>query len=136
MTITLQDVPDAYEEDLLPRVLPAGWHRLRAPGPAFECDGIGGLRGVKVLFSIGVEEDGRQWIHVSLSRRGRVPSWDDCVAVKRIFLGDARYAYQVIPPQADHYDLGMPGLHVLHLWALVAGESALPNFLRARGGTL
>jgi len=132
-------VSEIEEEALLPRVLPAGWTRIPAPGPAFDCHGDGALRGLRVLVSVGVEEDGRKWMHVSLSRSGRVPSWEDVDAVKRLFVGDGRYAYQVIPPRADHYSLpDGPGRFgkVLHLWAPLEGEPPLPNFLRARGGTL
>lgn len=140
----LQPVSVAEEECLLPRVLPAGWIRHpNFPGPVFDCVSMTSeLRGVRVLFSAGIEEDGRKWIHVSLSRADRIPSWEDVVAVKRIFIGDARFAYQVIPPQDEHYDITNSGAKggragkVLHLFAPVEGEPPLPNFLRARGGTL
>lgn len=134
--MSLQPIPEADEEALIPRILPAGWQRSDEL-PVFDCHGIGELRGVRVLFSAGVEDDGRVWLHVSLSRPNRCPSWEDCVAVKRIFIGDDRTAYQVIPPQRDYYNCGLPGRgqYVLHLWAPMDG-TALPDFLRARGGTL
>ncbi len=137
-------LPEAEEEALLPRVLPVGWARVPWHTPAFDCHGIGGCAGLRALVSAGIEEDGRRWLHVSVSRRGRTPSWEDLDAVKRLFIGDERYAYQVHPPRAEHYNgqltgaLGDPGRvgNVLHLWAPLEGESPLPNFLRARGGTL
>jgi hypothetical protein len=134
---------EVEEESLLPRVLPTGWVRLDAPGPAFDCHGLGDLRGVRVLVSASVEEDGRKWLHVSVSRPSRCPSWDDMDAVKRLFVGDERVAYQVHPPLRDHYDVTQHGIpmnaragHVLHLWAPLDGVPPLPDFLRARGGTL
>jgi len=132
-------ISEAEEESYVPGVLPAGWVRLEAPGPAFICQGLGGLRDVMVLFSVGVENDGRKWIHVSLSRPNRLPSWEDIQAVKDLFIGTERYAYQVLPPKLEHYSLpqGRPRSgYVLHLWAPVSGEPPLPNFLKARGGTL
>jgi len=135
-------ISGAEEESYVPRVLPAGWVRLEAPGPAFDCHGIGACRGLRVLMSVGIESDGRRWMHVSASRAGRCPSWEDMDTVKRIFIGDERIAYQVHPPRAEHYDAPKgvgPGPRVgtvLHLWAPLEGVPPLPNFLKARGGTL
>lgn len=138
--ITLKMIPEAEEEALLPRVIPDGWYRINAPGPSFICNSLTNpLRGVSVIFTASVEGDGRRWIHLSVSRPDRIPGWEDLSAVKRIFIGDERFAYQVIPPQREHYTLpDRPGRSgkVLHLWAPVDGEPPLPNFLAARGGTL
>jgi hypothetical protein len=132
---TFKMLSEAEEESYLPRVLPVGWMRIRAAGPAF--DHVNGLR---VLVSAGVEEDGRKWLHVSASRPNRCPSWEDMDEVKRVFVGDARTAYQVHPPRQEHYNYGSgrgPRVGtVLHLWAPLEGDPPLPNFLRARGGTL
>lgn len=131
---TLRFLSEEEEESYLPAVLPAGWTRIPADGPAFQnVGGLGPLRGVRVLVSVSIEEDGRRWMHVSVSRPTRCPSWEDMDATKRIFIGDHRVAYQVHPPRAEHYDLNRT---VLHLWAPVEGDPPLPNFLRARGGTL
>jgi len=132
---------EAEEESYMPRVLPTGWRRIPAAGPAFDCHGLGSLSGMRVLLSAGVEEDGRRWLHVSASRPNRIPSWEDMDAIKRIFIGDARTAYQVHPPRAEHYNVPLPASlprvgMVLHLWSPLEGEPPLPNFLRARGGTL
>ena len=133
---------EAEEESYVPRVLLAGWLRHHDwPGPAFDCHGDGALRGLRVLMSAGIEEDNRRWLHVSVSRPGRCPSWEDMDAVKRIFIGDQRVAYQVHPPRSEHYDrpAGVAGPRVgmvLHLWAPLEGTAPLPNFLAARGGTL
>lgn len=136
---THEPLSEARIEGLLPLVIPASWERAQWPIPAFACVSIGNpLRGLAVLFDAGIEADEHEWMHVSCSRPDRNPSWEDCVAVKRLFIGDERYAYQVIPPGRDHYNLGKPGRgnHVLHLWARVDGASALPDFLATRGGTL
>jgi hypothetical protein len=133
--VTLGMLSEVEEESFLPRVLPAGWMRIRATGPAF--DHVNGLR---VLVSVGIEDDGRKWMHVSASRPNRCPSWEDMNAVKRTFVGDERTAYQVHPPRREHYNVPLrPGPRVgmvLHLWAPLEGDPPLPNFLRTRGGTL
>jgi hypothetical protein len=44
------------------------------------------------------------WLHVSFSRTDRVPSYDDMVRVKERFIGPARKAIQVLPPESEHYN--------------------------------
>ena len=133
---------DAEHESLLPRVLPAGWKRSAWPIPAFDNMGMGELRGIRVLFSATIESDGQKWIHVSVSRPSRIPTWSDMDAIRRLFIGPERWAYEIHPPAAKHYDNSQdlpPGLRVgmvLHLWARVDGTACLPDFAAARGGRL
>lgn len=85
-----------------------------------------------VLLSCGREEDGRAWLHLSVSRlrKDRLPSWGELSHVKRLFIGD-RYAYQVIPPQAAHVSLA----EVLHMFALLDEHAPqpLPDFTAGTG---
>lgn len=72
-----------------------------------------------VICSGRVEEDGKRWIHVSCSRRGRLPSWDDLKKVKHVFLGREAKAIQILPPE-DQYVNFHP--YVLHLWTCLDGD--------------
>jgi hypothetical protein len=129
--VTYQPVPDEEMYDLLPRVLPAGWAENREAG----YDGVYDSSSLRVIFSAGIEEDGKRWAHVSVSRRDlTIPSWLDLVEVRDIFLGRERLAIQVLAPRSEHYTFGR-GTEVLHLWAPLEG-TPIPNFLRARGGTI
>lgn len=88
----------------------------------------------QVLWSVSREDDGHVWIHVSLcgrTNRGRfyLPSYEDVQRVKHDFLGEA-WAYQVFPDER-HYINQHPC--VLHLWARLDGESALPDFTHGLG---
>ena len=85
--------------------------------------------GLAVMLSGAVELDGRRWVHVSLSRRDRMPSYDDMALVKRVFIGADRKAVQVFPQRREHYSLHE---FCLHLWHCVDGDG-LPDF-RAQGG--
>lgn len=85
-------------------------------------------RGLFVMVSGAVELDGRRWIHVSVSRRDRLPSYDDLALVKRAFIGDERKALQVFAPSSEHYNLHA---FCLHLWCCLDGDG-LPDF-RAMG---
>lgn len=129
--IAYRDLPRREVLDLLPRVLPSNWRRVHDP----RFDGVYHSLTLRALFSAGVEEDGRRWIHLSVSRTDRmIPTWLDLTEARDALLGRERLAVQVLPPRAEHYDSGT-GVEVLHLWAPLDG-SPLPNFLRARGGTL
>ena len=74
-----------------------------------------------------VEADGRRWLHVSASRRDRVPDWYDLKLVKQTFL-PALTALQVLPTVDKYVNLSP---NVLHLWACVDGD-VVPDF-RIRG---
>jgi len=117
---------------LLPRVLPYPWHVVATDpdgGLAYDSDRL------RVLVDAHIEEDGKAWIHLSVSRRDRrLPTWEDLVTIRDVFLGAEQLAVQVLPPRSEHYDAGL-GVEVLHLWAPLESDP-LPNFLRARGGTL
>jgi len=96
-------------------------------------DGAAYVRGdgLKVITSISTEEDGKRWLHVSCSRRARLPSYDDLTAVKAAFVGADREAYQVFARASKHVNL-MP--FCLHLWCCLDGP-VLPDFTRG-GGTI
>jgi hypothetical protein len=85
---------------------------------------------LQVMLSVSRYEDGRTWIHVSACGRTgptrfHLPSWEQMKRVKNDFIGEDRWAYQVFP-DARHYINQNPT--VLHLFALLDGEPALPDF--------
>lgn len=101
---------------------PAGWRFIRnldiggVETAAFESH-----NGLTVLVS--TEEHGpmRPYRHVSVARRGRIPSYDDVKWVKQAFIGDEHAAYQVFPRAAEHVNLHN---FALHLW-----QPLFPNHL-------
>ncbi len=108
-----------------PLILPAGWRRaeLRSDGHKWiREEGIDAF--LSVIVSGCVELDGKRWLHVSVARPERLPSWDDFALVKALFVGTDRYAYQVLPPRAKHVNINP---HVLHMWSCLDGEP-LPDF--------
>ena len=96
---------------------------MRDPGEAF----ISG-DDLRVLRSVGIELDGRRWLHVSCSRASRLPSWEDLRRVKDQFIGKDAVALQVLPRQSDYVNLHP---YVLHLWCCLDGD-ATPDFTRGR----
>ena len=111
-----------------PSVLPPSWEMTRRgiDGAAYRSR----ERNLAAMLSVSRELDGRVWMHMSVSHRSRIPTWQELAWVKSMFLGD-REAYQVLPPQRRYVNIHP---HVLHLFALLEGDSAaLPDFTRGTG---
>lgn len=103
------------------------------PSPAWELlrvleDGSCWLSqdGLKVITSEGIEADGKKWLHVSCSRKKKLPSWYDLRRVKGQFIGQEKEAYQVLPFASKYVNIHP---YCLHLWSCVDGPQ-LPDFTR------
>jgi len=96
-------------------ILPPGWAAVSGYGPiaahSWTYETVGGLR---VIYSLDTLDDGEEWKHVSVSRRDRLPSWEDLVLVKELFIGPEREALQLLPKRSEHINLAR---HYLHIWA-------------------
>lgn len=103
------------------RIMPPGWGRINAhPLSDFW------LRrdGLRAMVSAAIERDARTWLHVSLSREDRLPSWDDVREVREAFIPDELVALSVLPPSAEYVNVHP---YVLHLWACCDGR-VTPDF--------
>ena len=80
--------------DAIPRVLPDGWTVLQRFGDGNAYQYRNGLR---VIVTTDEFDDCREWMHVSISRKDRIPTYDDLKFVKNTF-AENRFAYQVFPP--------------------------------------
>ena len=89
-------------------------------GYQYEGDGFGAAiyrnkaQGLLVLVSLSMMENGEHFLHVSVSRKSRLPSWDDLKRVKNAFIGEDREAVHVLPKQSDYINLHP---YCLHLWS-------------------
>jgi hypothetical protein len=115
----------AWVADFLPRALSPGWRLLEI---SIDGAALRDATGLVVIVSGATEADGRRWWHVSLSRKDRLPTYDDQKTIKRLFIGDGREAYSIWPRAARHIAIHD---YCLHLWCPVDG-AVLPDF--ARGG--
>ena len=122
MTRPLPYFPNLAEHDALPKVLPSGWQIVQPFGDGNVYQHCSGL---KVIVSTADFPDGHDYMHVSVSRTDRLPSYDDLKFVKSVFAGDHRYAYQVFPPVDKHVNIHP---FVLHLWVPLTDEPPLPDF--------
>ena len=87
--------------------------------------------GLAVIVSIGRMRDGRDWVHMSVSRKNRSPSWDDLIFARDTVLGRDTKAIQVFPPASEHVNIHP---HCHHLWHCIT-EDPLPDF-RTESGLL
>jgi hypothetical protein len=91
----------------------------------------------QVIFSAARYPDGKAWFHLSMSVRCtsgtlRPPDWEELVWAKEAWMGPETEAYQVVPPRSRYVNYN-PAVH--HLFALMNGRAALPDF-RAGPGRL
>jgi len=64
------------------------------------------------------------WLHVSCSRAGRMPDYEDLKRVKRDFVGPERDAVEIHSKESEHVNLHP---FVRHLWARADGSRVLPD---------
>jgi hypothetical protein len=118
-------VDDSVVRAALARVPPA-WKliQLLPAGGAF-------MRGsIQVLYTVQRYSDGNIWVHASACGRTGANSWhlptfEDLKRIKHDFIGEDRWAYQVFPSAKDYVNQHP---YVLHLYALMDGSPALPDF--------
>lgn len=84
--------------------------------------------GVRVIISGQTEKD-KRWLHVSLSRKGRMPTYDDIALVKKVFIGEDKKAVMVFPEKKYHVNIHS---FCLHLWHCLDGDG-LPEFSHGLG---
>lgn len=80
-------------------------------------------QGLQVIVS-GEFHDSKAWIHASLSRRSKMPTYEDLAMVKKVFVGDDKRAFMVLPDAAHHVNLHP---FCLHLYCCIDGDG-LPEF--------
>ena len=113
--------------EFLPRVLPLGWTFIDDFGDGYRCKHRSGLQ----VIASGAEYEGREWLHVSMSRIDRMPSYEDMKHVKETVIGNQRWAAQLFPPAEQHVNIHH---FCLHLWCPATGTLPWPNF--GEGGTI
>lgn len=114
--------------EYLPRVLPARWDITLSDPHGIMLEHRDGL---KAIFSGDVELDGKRWLHMSVSHRNRLPSWDELREVKDFLIGD-RLAVQVLPKREQYVS---HNTNVLHVWCCLDADP-VPDFAAMRGGTI
>jgi hypothetical protein len=123
-----EEVEVATQEELyelLPRVLPASWRALRVDQLPFS-KWYQTTDGLRVCVSMARERDSCCWLHVSISREKRLPSWEELKLVKDVIIGPEKTALQVLPPKSKYVN---KHAFCLHLWHNLDRE-VVPDFTR------
>lgn len=60
--------------------------------------------------------DGYTYLHVSFSRRSRIPSYEDLDWVRKAFIGDDVESIQVFPRKEEYVNLHPNTLHLWHCY--------------------
>ena len=106
-------------------ILPISWQEMRISmnSPLYGIKAYLRNDQLQVLFSY-INMEGKPWLHVSLSRPKKIPSYEDMYCVKQIFIGDDLQAVQIFPKKEKHLNINE---YVLHLWCALEGDG-LPDF--------
>lgn len=79
--------------------------------------------GLQIIATAAVMDDGREWLHVSVSRKSRLPSYEEMTRIKRDFIGDDKKAISVLPEKKYHVNIHENCLHLFY-----SAENPLPEF--------
>ncbi len=107
-----------------PVVLPASWRELQNQ-LQIDVRVYENAFGLRVL--VGVENRGPGvgwWVHVSMSRASKLPSWADVREVKDLFIGRDRCAVHLLPPEAFYINLHP---FTFHLWSRLDAPTVPPR---------
>lgn len=63
-----------------------------------------------------IAASGEGWDHVSVSTSDRCPTWDEMVAVKRMFFKPDEWAMELHPPEAENISIHKFCLHLWRCW--------------------
>lgn len=118
--------------DLVAACLPDPRLRASFDGPRMRPHGLQLAwrgRGLLVLADVGQRGDGSpagtaSWYHVSFSRTGRMPTYDDAALVRRAFFRPASVVVQVFPPESEHVN---DHPYCLHLWERLNPPRLIPD---------
>jgi hypothetical protein len=122
--ISKKEMPDLIEE--MKKKVPSGWRvvEVGADGLVLE-----NWKNLLVILTIGEEQDGKEWLHVSMSYKTKMPDYKDMLEVKNAFIGKYNEAYQIFPKESKKINLHK---YCLHLFSCLDGP-ALPDFTRGSG---
>lgn len=103
----------------MPFCCPNFWEKYRVSFQGVRGDDTNGAiiipaQGLKIIFSNQLG-----WEHVSVSRKNKVPSYDDMDRVKRAFWDDDQCVMQLHVPRQDHVNCHP---FCLHLWRPTKGK--------------
>jgi hypothetical protein len=113
-------------------VLPNGWKEIEAPAILQRAYMYKGELAVIISEENHMHYSPKWYRHISLSRKNRVPSWDDVKEVKDLFAGPELKAIMVIPIKAQYININP---YVLHIYCPLEFDP-LPDFRCYKGNQI
>lgn len=107
-------------------ILPDSWMMINgaADGASFAMLNQSGAVILTVIASQKIEADYKRWIHISVARDDRLPSWDDVKMVKDLFIGKDKKAIQILPEEDKYVNINPNCLHLFYC----LDDDGLPEF--------
>lgn len=107
--------------------LPPGWVEFESPYYHGFWENNG--KSLRVMASFARYSDGKFWLHLSMSHRRRMPTYDELTYLKRHWIGDDRKAVMVLPEKKEHVNIHP---RCLHLFCCL-DDDPLPDFTMGSG---
>lgn len=83
---------------------------------------------VLLVVATGILKEGKKWLHLSISRRNGMPSWEELKEIKGYVVGTDKHAYMVLSPEKETDS----NAKLFHLYACLDSENedgrVLPDF--------
>jgi hypothetical protein len=78
--------------------------------------------GMSIIASVG-NYDGKEWLHISFSRKTKMPTYAEMQMIKKDFIGEDKKAIFVLPKKERYVNINK---NCLHLW--YCANDGLPDF--------
>lgn len=106
---------DALTYQFMPRVLPTQWRQVPTPEVSRGSVTYQNHSNLLAVLLSAEKAPGTHevWLHVSVSHRDRIPTWEELRDVKDLFVGRDKLALQVLPSADEYVNICW---RVLHLW--------------------
>lgn len=80
------------------------------------------FNGLHVIVS-PAKYEGTEWLHVSFSRKSRIPDYKDIQLVRKDFIGTDKKSIMVFPKESHYVNIAK---YCLHLW--YSADNPIPDF--------
>lgn len=94
-------------------------YRVKHPLTGCMGDESNGALNIKPFGKFVIFSSEGGWEHVSVSRRSRMPSYDDLISIRKMFWDDDDCVMQLFVPSKDHININQ---FCLHLWRPINGQ--------------
>ena len=99
-----------------PLILPSNWKEGPLPGSLAGAEGASYARDDGAVSVIATREphEGTTWLHISLARRDRYPTWEEIRFIKDLFVGRDKDAVMILPHEVDYINIHKNCFHLYH----------------------